>query len=226
MPTNTSGGALLEASGRRYDLMPDFTDPKSIYLILALVVPGLIITFVRAQFITGRMQKHSDAVLSYFALSTVYGAIALPIWELFSQDMSAEPIGVGYWFVLIFIGPVIFGAALGLSSQTGILRLLLHKIGISPIHTMPTAWDWKFGNIKENLVIVTLKDDTRFAGYCGRKSFMSSDPAERDIYVEKIYGWGEDNSWNDTGEHGLWVASGEIRTIEFFPASEQGAKNG
>ncbi|MEP5732209.1 MAG: DUF6338 family protein [Sulfitobacter sp.] len=205
--------------------MPDFTNPQSIYLVLALVVPGLIITYVRAQFITGRLQNHADAILSYFALSSVYGAIVFPILEWLSRDMSDEPIGMGYWFGLIFVGPVIFGAVLGLISQTGILRSLLHKIGISPVHTMPTAWDWKFGALKENLVIVTLKDDTRFAGYCGRGSFMSSDPTERDIYVEKIYAWGEDNSWNDTGEHGLWVASGEIRSIEFFPASEQGVKN-
>lgn len=205
--------------------MLDFNNPQSIYLILALIVPGLIITYVRAQFITGRLQNHTDAILSYFTLSSVYGAMVLPILVWFGFDISADLSGIGYWFMLIFVGPVIFGAALGLTSRTEILRHFFHKIGVSPIHPMPTAWDWKFGNMKENLVLVTLKDETRFAGYCGRESFMSSDPTERDIYVEKIYRLGEDNTWNDAGEHGLWVASGEIRTIEFFPVSEQGAKN-
>jgi hypothetical protein len=53
--------------------MPDFNYPQSFSFVLALIVPGLIITFVRTQFTTGRMQKHSDAMLSYFALSAVYG---------------------------------------------------------------------------------------------------------------------------------------------------------
>jgi hypothetical protein len=202
--------------------MPDFSKPETIYLVLALIVPGLVMTYVRAQFITGRMQKHSDALLSYFTLSAVYGAISLPTLDWLRQGLNNE---VWLWFTLIFIGPTIFGAALGLSSQTEIFRRFLQKIGINPIHAMPTAWDWKFGDMKHNLVILTLKDGTKFAGYCGKRSFMSSDPTERDIYVEKIYAWGDNNSWKDTGEHSLWVASGEIRSIEFFPPSEQGANS-
>lgn len=77
----------------------------------------------------------------------------------------------------------------------------------------------------EHLVIITLKDDTKFAGYCGRNSFMSSDPTERDLYVEKLYDWGEDDSWLDGGDHGLWVASGELKSVEFFPVSEEGKSN-
>ena len=206
--------------------MPDFTDPQNFSIFLAVIVPGLIITFVRTQFTTGRMQKHSDAILSYFTLSAVYGTIALPILDWSRQDSTTEPFGSGHWFLLVFLGPALFGAALGLITKTEIIKCILYKIGINPVHSMPTAWDWKFGNMTEHLVIVTLKDDTKFAGYCGRKSFMSSDPSERDIYVQKIYDWGDDNSWIDRGEHGLWVAAGEIRSIEFFPVTEQGANNG
>lgn len=205
--------------------MPDVSDPNNAYLVLALIVPGLIITYVRAQFITGRMQKHSDAILSYFALSAVYGAIALPISELWMKIPSEDAVGLGFWFALIFVGPALLGAVLGLVFQTEVVRTLLGKIGINPVHVMPTAWDWKFAGMKEHLVIVTLKDDTKFAGYCGRKSFMSSDPNERDIYIEKIYDWGDDDSWNDAGEHSLLIASAEIKTVEFFPVTESGDNN-
>jgi len=206
--------------------VPDFSNPQSFSIILAVIVPGLIITFVRTQFTTGRMQKHSEAILSYFTLSAVYGAIALPILDWFRQGEITDSMSGGLWFLLVFIGPMTFGIALGLISKTEIIRRILHEIGINPVHAMPTAWDWKFGNMKEHLVIVTLKDDTKFAGYCGRKSFMSSDPSERDIFIQKIYDWGDNDSWVDGGEHGLWVASGEVRSIEFFPATEQGANIG
>ena len=52
---------------------------------------------------------------------------------------------------------------------------------------MPTAWDWKFGDTSAQWVLVTLNDDTKFAGYLGLRSFISSDPGERDIYIERIY---------------------------------------
>jgi len=206
--------------------MPKINDPQSAYGVLALVVPGLVIIYIRAQFITGRMQKHSEALLSYFALSAVYGAIALPVIDQLRTWSVTGSIGLPLWFGLVFVGPAVFGALLGLNARIEALRRVLHFFGISPVHAVPTAWDWKFGRMGEHLVIVTLKDDTRFAGYCGRKSFMSSDPAERDLYIEKVYDWGEDNSWLDGGDHGLWVASGELKSLEFFPVSEKGTTDG
>ena len=80
--------------------------------------------------------------------------------------------------------------------------------------------------MKEQLILVTLKDDTKFPGYCGQASFMSSDPTERDLYIEKVYKWGEDDAWIDNGAHGLWVAGSEIKTIEFFPIEDNGKQHG
>jgi hypothetical protein len=205
--------------------MPDINDPQSAYLILALVVPGLVITYVRAQFITGRMQKYTESFLSYFALSAIYGAIVIPIFDWLRTWSETGSIGLRSWFGLIFVGPAIFGATLGLNARTDAFRRILRCLGINPVHAVPTAWDWKFGRMGEHLVIITLKDDTKFAGYCGRNSFISSDPNERDLYIEKIYGWGENNEWLDNGEHGLWVASGELKSVEFFPVSEEGTPN-
>jgi len=205
--------------------MPDFTNPGTIYLTFALVVPGLVITYFRAQFLTGRMQKHSEALLTYLALSAIYGAIALPFIGWLQASTPSAHLAIWHWFIIVFFGPALLGTILGYVTRTEALRRLLHYFGINPVHAVPTAWDWKFGNMGQQLVIVTLKDDTKFAGYCGRGSFMSSDPAERDLFVEKIYSWGDDDQWIDNGDHELWVASNEIRTIEFFPAENERAQD-
>ena len=44
-------------------------------IILGYIVPGLIILYVRAQFLTGRIGPHKDALLSYFRLSIIYLAV-------------------------------------------------------------------------------------------------------------------------------------------------------
>ena len=49
-------------------------------------------------------------------------------------------------------------------------------------------------------VLVTLKDGTRFAGYCGPQSFITSDPAERDMYIEQIYDLDADHQWVSVGK--------------------------
>jgi hypothetical protein len=205
--------------------MSEFSDQDSIYFFLIFIVPGLITLYFRSQFITGRMQTHSDAIFSYITLSMIYGAFALPFLE-WMEAAALQGFKWNFlWFSLTFIGPAIFGISLGIIVRTEIFRRLLRAVKINPVHCVPTAWDWKFGNMSEHLLIVTLKDETKFAGYCGKGSFMSSDPTERDIFIEKIYKWGDDDSWKDVGEHGLWVAPGEIRSIEFFPVTENGESN-
>jgi hypothetical protein len=43
--------------------------------VLGYIVPGLIIVYIRAQFLTGRLGPHKDALLSYFTLSVIYLAL-------------------------------------------------------------------------------------------------------------------------------------------------------
>ena len=74
-------------------------------------------------------------------------------------------------------------------------------------------------------VLVTLKDGTRFAGFCGPESFMSSDPTERDIYIERIYDVDDQNNWSSRREKGVLITAGEIQTIEFWPHTSEESAN-
>lgn len=129
----------------------------------------------------------------------------------------------------MIVGPAILGVALGIGAQLGPARWLTRKFGLNPIHPSPTAWDWRFGNIPEQWVIITLKDGTKFAGFCSVKSFFSSNPEERDLYIEKIYSWGDEDEWIDVGNKSLYVAHdvahGEISTLEFLPIDHKESKD-
>lgn len=202
-------------------MMPDFNSIESVYLILAFFVPGFIVSYFRAQFITGRMQSLTNAALSYLTLSVIYFALVFPALEyaIGLQEPSWQKAAT--WAALIFIGPAMFGIGLGLCAQKELDRKLLHKIGLNPVHIIPTAWDWKFGGMGEQWVLVVLKDGAQFAGYCGAKSFMSSDPEERDIYIEQVYEVDEDDNWHPR-KNGVLIAGGEIRTVEFWPCDRIG----
>jgi hypothetical protein len=66
-------------------------------------------------------------------------------------------------------------------------------------------------------VHVKLKDGTKWAGHLGQGSFSSTDPSERDLYIEDVYLTGKDDKkWTKRGS-GVWIAHGEIQTIEFWP---------
>ena len=129
------------------------------------------------------------------------------------------------WFALILVGPAILGLLLGVNIQTDAFRRFLQWSRLNPVHVIPTAWEWKFRGMSEQWVLVTLKDGTRFAGFCGSGSFMSSDPVERDIYIERIYDIDDDDRWISRGEKGLLVAAGEVQTIEFWPPNSKEKAN-
>lgn len=200
--------------------MPNIKSLDTVYLVLTFLVPGLVATFVRAQFITGRVPSHAEAALTYLTLSLIYYALALPIVGHSIPNQISESITTFAWVVLIFVGPALFGLLLGLNAQKEWLRKILRRMGLYPVHVVPAAWDWKFGNMKEEWVLVVLKNGTRWAGFCGQASFTSSDPKERDVYVEKVYELDKDDLWQPR-ESSVLITAGEISTIEFWPYRPQ-----
>lgn len=200
-------------------MMPELSSTDTVYLVLGFLVPGMIATFVRAQFITGRMASHTDAALSYLVLSIIYYATTFPLVEYVMSIQEPGRWKAAAWFALVFVGPAIFGLLLGLWVKMEWGRRILRQLWLNPVHVVPSSWDWKLGNMRGSWVLVTLKDHEKLAGFCGTRSFMSSDPAERDVYIEKVFNIDDMNVWHPT-EKSVLICAGEISTIEFWPVKE------
>lgn len=210
--------------------MPDLKSLDNVYMVLGLIVPGLIIVFIRSRFMTGRIPPHSEAILSYLTLSVIYYALVAPFAKFVISINEPGYEKVFAWFFLVFIGPSFLGVALGKISNSVWFETLLNKCGLHVVHVVPTAWDWKFYRVTPQWVLVTLKNGDQIAGYLGSNSFISSDPKERDICIERIYGLDENNVWTDRGPTGILIGANEIHTIEFWPIertiNEQGKHEG
>jgi hypothetical protein len=81
--------------------MPELKSLDNVYLVLAFLVPGLVASFVRAQFITGRLPSHREAALTYLTLSVIYYALVLP-----AVDYAMSVRQPGYQKTLIWFGLV------------------------------------------------------------------------------------------------------------------------
>ncbi len=200
--------------------------PDSLYLVLGFFVPGFVVLVVRSQFLTGRNTSNWDTGLSYLTVSLIYYALILPFLR-FDQPTAEISLGQSLvWFTIVLVAPALLGALSGIIAQKDLLRRWLRRYGLNPLHAIDTAWDWKFLGLEEQWVLVTLKDGTRFAGFCGSESFISSDPAERDIYIQAIYDVGTDDTWTPRGENGVLIGANQIRTIEFWPFQPTGGGDG
>ena len=196
--------------------------------------------YIRSQFMTGQHQPRSETLLLYLVVSIAYYALITPIVDLFLPQGSGKSTTSVYsllsqesgdltpwhWLLIVFVIPTLVGLFLGLNIQKNILTKFLQLIGINLVHAIPTAWDWKFGDRKAQWVLVTLNDGTQFAGFFGSKSFISTSPYERDMYIQYLYEIDDEDNWTPRGRSGVLIASGKIKTIEFWPHDPEEDTNG
>lgn len=192
----------------------ELLDLEKAQLFLILAVPGIVILYMRSQFLTGRMLSLTEGFIAYVTVSLVYYALALPAFDWLQERTGIA--ATALWFLIVLVGPAIVGALLGLNVRKGWWQKILRRTGISTVHPISAAWDWWFSGVEACWVMASLKDGTRWAGYLGTNSFMSSNPSERDIYIEQVYELDSKDQW--TRRHSsVWIAHGEIQSLEFWP---------
>jgi len=192
----------------------------SIYIALAFLVPGFVISNIRNQFLTGQERQGSELLIRYLCYSAInYATFG---WILYIGIATQTNVFVKaiIWVLITLIGPAAIGLLAGISAQRDWFRKIYHWLGINPVHVIPTAWDYKFARMAGEWVLVVLKDGTKFAGFCGARSFASSIPNERDLFIQEIFDIDEDNRWIPT-EKSVLIAHSEIRTVEFWPVKKE-----
>lgn len=82
------------------------------------------------------------------------------------------------------------------AAQKGLGNWATDKLGLSTVHVIPAAWDWRFSTTLRGgmFLMVTLTSDERIAGFFGVRSFASSDTGERDLFLEEEYTVTDDRS--------------------------------
>jgi hypothetical protein len=122
------------------------------------------------------------------------------------------------WVIVVLVSPIVLGIVLGRLSQKEMLRRTFQRIGINTIHEIPTAWDYKFSKTDHAVwVLVTLKDGSQVAGLYGSRSVASSEPSERDLYIQEIYRITSDGPWQRIPRSdGILIRGDQIRHIEFW----------
>lgn len=184
---------------------------------LYFIVPGLILLWARGKFVSNRRQPFADVVTSYVTLSLLYQACIYP-FALLRAD-AAMLTSTLYWIISLFVGPAVVGFLLGLDARIGWSRAILGRLGVNIGHPIDTAWDWRFAGCDPCWVLVVLKDGTKWLGHLGDGSFLSTDPGERDLYIDSVYQADKNDVWTPKGSS-VWIAGGEAQSIEFWLKTE------
>ena len=204
----------------------------TLVLFIAAVVPGVIIVFVRSQFVKGSILPYPAGFLSYLTVSTVYWLVLLllisPLVMLILDYARIHyliaPFNEFKEVIFVIIVPILVGFVAGWVATKGYVYKILYLLKLNPFHPTPTAWEWCFSETVEQFVLITLKNGVQFGGMLDSDSFASSDIENQDIYISEVYEIDNQNNWIPQGR-GVFLSSGEISSVEFIPIEEEERSN-
>ncbi len=159
---------------------------EAIYIASVFIVPGYVFLTFRNQFVAGQDRLGTEQMLGFFTYSAInFACFGWIIYLAIAYNLSP------FWRILAWTGtlvliPASMGLLAGLCSKRGLGGQIYRLLGLNPIHPTPRAWEYVFYDSPATWVLVTLKNDTKFAGWWGGDSFASSDPKERDLFIQLI----------------------------------------
>lgn len=191
---------------------------EEINALASILAPGIVILWIRGRFRGSTDSQVGERLLRYALVSIAYNAIATPIFR--------APNGVALdswaWSLLFyFIVPTVVGLAIAFFDRSEVFYKVAAKLGFSPLHHSPTAWEYAFANRRPSYVLVHLKNGSKIAGEWADGAFASHVPGERDILLERLWTNDEDEeTWTPIEpKRSALICQGDIQIVEFIEGS-------
>ncbi|WEL23636.1 hypothetical protein HBNXNv_0794 [Candidatus Nanohalovita haloferacivicina] len=182
--------------------------------ILVFFTPGFISIKVYDLLVpTGKRDFSSSDLFEAFGYSVLnYGLFVSMGYVFYISNLFENPVALGFYVVFaLFIAPAIGGVLVKNLQNT----------------TDSTAWDHVLKDDKGYWTIITLNNGKKIAGKFGKeKSFATTYPQKREIYLEKLYDVDENGKFGDPVEDskGIIISEDNFKMIELFRKGEEDGK--
>ena len=198
---------------------------NTVFLTVAFVVPGFLLHGTLSLATPERDRPVQLLMVRFLTLSCVNYAFCSWLVYLIgnARPFVTSPLLTALaWAAIILVSPIMIGLLSALLRQKEWVRRALQSCGLRPLHPVPSSWDYVFGSVTDCLwVMVTLKNGSSVAGLFGTGSFASSEPGERDLYLERVLNVGASGAWTPVERSaGILLRGEDIRYVEFWTDEE------
>jgi hypothetical protein len=194
----------------------------AVLMLIVFLVPGFVWRTVEGQltYLDRRLEWEKFALGLLCRSSFTYLPFAPWLYQGYKNGFQDDrPIATGaIALIFILVLPAILGFLSGLIRQKGCGRKLLRRLHLDTFeqHGVPTAWDRMFSDMTEKWIIVTLKNSGKVYGYFGSRSYASSEPEERDLFISHTVQMTNAGFEFVKETQGIYVRGEEISSIEFL----------
>jgi hypothetical protein len=196
-----------------------FESAQAVVWAFAFLLPGFVWSAVYAALIPRKLDTEQIRFMEFFTLSSINNAfwswlIYLSyVKKLYVNHQFYEALVV---FLIVFISPAIAATFTARFKQDGWSARFIEWLGFRSTLHITTAWDFKLSKTGPVWVNVQLKSGDRIYGLFGSSSFAGDATPAADLYLERTLKFAEDSqSFQDSQNEGIWIASDRIATIEF-----------
>lgn len=192
----------------------EFWQLNNFFSFLILFMPGFISLKVYDSFVPHERRDFAKSTVEVVAYSTFNLVVLFPVLNKLNTDnFYSDHLYLSY--LLLFIGfiampilwPYIYWKVVN-------LEIVSSRI-VNPILK---PWDLKFGDGGPAWISDHLSDGRLIGGLYQQNSFVSSYPAEEQIYLEQVWKLDEDGKFIEpiAGSKGIIILKSEIIAVEFY----------
>lgn len=197
----------------------------ALFYTIGFLVPGFVWNAAVSALLPQKGEQPQISFVRFLTFSCMN--YALWSWLVYllvkSEFFTKHPVrSACAWGLIILVSPMLLGLLTGHLSQNETALHIMRRLGLRPIHPIPSAWDYKFSlTTSPAWILVTMKDGSKVGGVFGSRSFASSDTAERDLYVQEVYRVTENGQWQKAERNdGILLRAEQIRHVEFWRDEE------
>lgn len=187
---------------------------ENILLLTTFFVPGFIYLKSYRLFIADVKTDFSKDLYEAIGISIINIIIfSYPLY-LINEKGFIKNNSFLYFFIfglIILVAPIIWAFIFHKISN----KKWFSKFLINPIKS---SWDSFFSKRECYYVIVTLKNGRKIGGKYGLKSFSSTFPNPKEIYIEEVWKLNKNGGFKKKTKQteGILITENEISTIEFY----------
>lgn len=192
----------------------DIWAPDKLLLFIGFVIPGFITLKVYELLVPTAPRESSKQLIDAIAYSCInYAILFAPIyWVETHAARLTHPVPYVIFYVFVLLAAPATWPCLWLWWRTTQLsqRFLAHPTG--------KPWDHVFKQRKHYWIVATLRDGTKIGGRYADSSFVSSAPAEEQIYLEEAWELNGDGGFHRCRDKscGIIIMGSDLVSVELF----------
>ena len=182
--------------------------------LLIFFLPGFVSLKIYDLLVPNENRDFSKQFLDAIVYSLINFLLLFWMYTHFLKLLvSASLTAWMYAIIICFVGPIMWPIIFLMLTQMRLLRKLI----ISPIKR---PWDWFFSKKEPLWVIIELMDGKKIGGILADNSYVSSHPAEEQIYLEEVWRLDEQGHFYENGKiensKDVIILGKNISSLEFF----------